>query len=213
MAFHIPFNQRHSKPTGPPVYIGFDRALEPRPRRKFNWWGFHGLWTSLLALTSAGLLSPLSLLISANGLRKKKGPRKAAVAGTIISLAGIALAGAIVSTIVHGQHRQHHRTQQSRLAAVAARQRSDAQQLLVTASRELEQYRASHNGFLPSVIDSNMLVIKHKDPWGEELRFDVNGNDASVVRSAGPDMVFETPDDLVRPVKGKVEAEASLLPL
>ena len=75
-----------------------------------------------------------------------------------------------------------------------------------------DRYRRSHDGFLPSVIDSNMLVIKHTDPWGEELRFDLK-KDHGVVRSAGPDMVFETPDDIVIRVKGKVQAEASLLPL
>ena len=57
-----------------------------------------------------------------------------------------------------------------------------------------------------------MLVIKHTDPWGEELRFDLK-KDHGVVRSAGPDMVFETPDDIVKRVMGKVQAEASLLPL
>ena len=59
---------------------------------------------------------------------------------------------------------------------------------------------------------ARMLVIKHTDPWGEELRFDLK-KDHGVVRSAGPDMVFETPDDIVKRVMGKVQAEASLLPL
>jgi len=207
MAFHIPFNQRHPKPTGQPVYIGFER-----PKKKFNWWGFHGLWLSLLSLTSAGFLSPLSLLVSINGMRKKKGPRKAAAAGALISMAGIALAGMIVSTVMHSSHQHQQRLKTKRMAAKVSRQRSTAKNLVASAIAELEQYRRSHDGFLPSIIDSNMLVIKHTDPWGEELRFDVK-RDHGIVRSAGPDMVFETSDDIFTQVTGKIEAEASLLPL
>jgi len=207
MAFHIPFNQRNPKPNGPPIYIGFER-----PKKKFNWWGFHGLWLSLLSLTSAGFLSPLSLLVCANGMRKKKGPRKAAVAGVVISILGIALACMIVESVERSNRHQQHRIEKSRAAATVAKQRSSATKLVASAIAELAQYRRSHDGFLPSVIDSNMLVIKHTDPWGEELRFDLK-KDHGVVRSAGPDMVFETPDDIVIRVKGKVQAEASLLPL
>lgn len=207
MAFHIPFNQRRSKPAGPPIYIGFER-----PKKKFNWWGFHGLWLSLLSLTSAGFLSPLSLLVSVNGMRRKKGPRKAAVVGTVISIAGIALASLIVSTAMHSSHQHQQRIETRRMASKVAQQRSSAKKRVASAIKELTQYRNSHQGFLPSVIDCNMLVIKHKDPWSEELRFDLK-KDHGVVRSAGPDMIFETPDDVVTRVDGKIEAQASLLPL
>ena len=67
MAFHVPFNQRKSNQRRGPVYIGFDP-----PRRKFNWWGLHGLWMSLASLLTLGFTSPVPLLISLNGLRKKK---------------------------------------------------------------------------------------------------------------------------------------------
>jgi len=181
MAFHIPFNQRHPKPTGPPVYIGFER-----PKK--------------------------SLLVSVNGMRKRKGPRKAAAAGTAISLFGIALAGTIVYTVMQTSHQHQQIAKTRRMAAAVAQQRSNAKTLVASAIEELAQYRDSHDGFLPSVIDSNMLVIKHTDPWGEELRFDLK-KDHGVVRSAGPDKVFETSDDITVRVVGKVEAEMSLLPL
>ena len=42
MPFHIPFEHRR-RPQ--PVYIGFD--VPQRPKRKFNWWGFWGLFMSL----------------------------------------------------------------------------------------------------------------------------------------------------------------------
>ena len=132
--------------------------------------------------------------------------------GVVISILGIALACMIVESVERSNRHQQHRIEKSRAAATVAKQRSSATKLVASAIAELAQYRRSHDGFLPSVIDSNMLVIKHTDPWGEELRFDLK-KDHGVVRSAGPDMVFETPDDIVIRVKGKVQAEASLLPL
>lgn len=207
MAFRIRCNKHHSKPTKPPVYAEFKR-----PKRKFNWWGFHGLWLSLLSLMSAGFLSPLSLLISVNGMRRKKGPRKAAAAGAAISLFGIVLAGLIVSSFVRSNYQHQQRLKNRKMAVRLADQKRNAKKLVATAIKELEQYRESHQGFLPSVIDSNMLVIKHTDPWGEELRFDLRKDDG-VVRSAGPDMIFETPDDVVTPVEGEIETESALLQL
>ena len=118
----------------------------------------------------------------------------------------------IVESATRSNRHHQMRIEKRRTAATVARQRSSATKLVASAIAELGQYRRSHNGFLPSVIDSNMLVIKHTDPWGEELRFDLK-KDHGVVRSAGPDMVFETPDDIVKRVMGKVQAEASLLPL
>ncbi len=91
MAYHVPFSQRPSgmSQRRPPIYIGFD---EPRnfPRPKFNWWGFNGLF---LCLVSFGLLSPITLLISLVGLRRR--PRKLAVAGTFFSLVGVGIMATI----------------------------------------------------------------------------------------------------------------------
>ena len=94
MAFHVPFSQR---PSGRqhvyqgPIYIGFD---EPRlvNRKKFNWWGFNGLFLFFLSL---GLLSPITLLISLVGLRRR--PRKMAVAGTLFSLIGVGVMAAVIT--------------------------------------------------------------------------------------------------------------------
>ncbi len=207
MAFHILCKQRRCEPVSPPIYNRSARA-----QKKFNWWGFHGLWLSVLSLTSAGFLSPLSLLVSLNGMRRKKGPRKLAAAGTVVSIAGIALAGLIVSTVTHSifQHQQH--LESKAMARKIAKQRDSAKMLVASAVRELTRHKNSHQGFLPSVIDSNMLVIKHIDPWKEELRFDLK-KDHGVVRSAGPDTIFETSDDIVIRVEGKIQSQASLLEL
>ena len=206
MAFHVPFNQRRSNGgRSRPIYLGFDP-----PRRRFNWWGFHGLWLSMLSLLTLGFTSPVALLISLNGLRKKKGPRKAAVAGTFLSLLGVGIAGTIVAVTIATQHQDHQRRIESKNARVVAKQKTKTKRLLTVAVDELETYRDSHDGQLPSIIDSNMLVIKHVDPWGESLRFDGHG-DHALIRSAGPDKKFESNDDVTVKLKGKTECGNQLI--
>lgn len=207
MAFHVPFHQRSSSGGRSPVYIGFDP-----PRRKFNWWGFNGLWLSIMSLLTLGFTSPVPLLISLNGLRKKKGPRKAAAAGTLLSLLGVGIAGTIVAVTITAQHRDHQRRIESQNARIVAKQKTETKRLIAIATEELQTYRDSHNGQWPSIIDSNMLVIKHVDPWGESLRFDGHG-DHAILRSAGPDKKFESTDDVTVELKGKTESSNRLLPL
>lgn len=207
MAFHVPFNQRRSNRGRSPIYIGFDP-----PRRKFNWWGFNGLWMSMMSLLTLGFTSPVPLLISLNGLRKKKGPRKAAVAGTFLSLLGVGIAGTIVAVTMAAHHQDHQRRIESKNARIVAQQKSKTKQLIAVATDELRTYRDSHDGQLPSIIDSNMLVIKHVDPWGESLRFDGHG-DHALIRSAGPDKTFESNDDVTVRLEGKTESSNQLLPL
>ena len=208
MAFHVPFNQRRSSNNRQsPVYIGFDRA-----KRKFNWWGFHGLWMSIFSLLTLGFTSPVPLLVSLNGLRKKKGPRKAAVAGTVFSLIGVAMAGMIVEVTMEAHHAKNQRRIQSKVARTVAKQKNETKQMIAVAVKELETYRDGHDGDLPSIIDSNMLVIKHVDPWGESLRFDGHG-DHGIIRSAGPDLKFESGDDLEVKIEGDTDRNEQLLPM
>ena len=206
MAFHVPFDHRHPAPTQGPIYIGFDQPTA-RPRRKFNWWGFHGMWMSFASFLTAGFLSPIPLLISLAGLRRPG--RKMAAVGTLTSLAGIGLASALVFGAVaaqkHHRHNQRAAQQQQRLH----KQVAQTQSLIGAASEELTQYRNHHSGVLPSDIDSNLLVIKHVDPWGESLRFDSEVGHG-VVRSAGPDKRFNTADDITSKVSGKTDREALL---
>jgi hypothetical protein len=209
MAFHIPFEHRASarQKTGP-IYIGFE---VPRPpRKKFNWWGFNGLWMSFASLFTAGFLSPVPLLISLMGLRRPG--KKMATVGTLVSLGGIALATTIVLT---GISAHHHRVQQRHAIhyqRTVTKQIAETETLLALASEELIEDRDKHNGELPNDIDANMIVIKHIDPWGESLRFDLEV-DHGIVRSAGPDKEFDTKDDLKKMIKGKASERSTLLSL
>ena len=194
MAFHIPFNHRASAQQSPaPVYIGFE---VPRPpRKKFNWWGFNGMWMSAASLLSAGFLSPVPLIISLIGLRRPG--RKMAATGTIISLAGIILAsGLVMSTIAHKNHRQ-----QARHNRVVHKQVLQTKTLLTAAGAEILEYREDNQGSLPDSVEGNISVIKHIDPWENSLRFDLE-SDQAIIRSAGPDKKFDTKDDVTTTIKG-----------
>ena len=208
MAFHIPFNQRHSAPRQAPIYIGFD-VPPPRPRRKFNWWGFNGMWMSFVALMSAGFLSPIPLIISLVGLRRPG--KKMAAVGALTSLAGVALAVSIVfgSIAAHNHHVQKRNA--AKYNRLVQKQVEDTNSLLTMASAEIVQYRDSNEGEFPNDVDANMLVIKHVDPWGESLRFDAE-KDFALIRSAGPDRDFDTRDDVTTKIEGKTDRK-TLLPI
>ena len=198
MPYHIPFEHRR-RPQ--PVYIGFNATQ--RPRRKFNWWGFWGLLMSLGSFLTAGFASPLALLVSLNGLRKTKGPRKAAAAGSVFSLLGIMLAGLIVSlTVNEGRIESQRRYQRQHQQAIMV-QVEETQVAIAIAERELDEFYQD-TGYLPSGIDGNMLMLKHTDAWGNEIRYDAESFPVTL-RSAGPDLDYNTQDDVTSEVKGELE--------
>ena len=209
MAFHIPFDHRVSaRQQAGPIYIGFE---VPRPpRKKFNWWGFNGMWMSAASLLTAGFLSPVSLLISFVGLRRPG--KKMATVGTLVSLAGIALASTILLSVFAHQHRVEHERQVRHYNRTVKKQIVETQSLLALASNEITEDRDQRNGELLNDIDANMIVIKHIDPWGESLRFDLEV-DHGVIRSAGPDAKFDTRDDVKISVEGKTTDRQTLLSL
>ncbi len=201
MAFHIPFNQRAAnRQPMPPIYIGFEPPHAPR--KKFNWWGFNGMWMSVASLFTAGFLSPVPLLISLIGLRRPG--KKMATLGALTSFGGIALASALVIGFIAAENHEHQSRESARQQKTVRKNVKETESLLGLAAEELVQYRDENYGELPGDIDANMLVIKHVDPWGESLRFDAEINHG-VIRSSGPDKDFDTPDDITTKVKGKTE--------
>ncbi len=73
--------------------------------------------------------------------------------------------------------------------------RSDA----MTLTTLLEQYRIEHRGRCPTDVaalrDSNVAKRIRDDPWGTPYQFQCDGSDV-LVSSAGPDLEFETDDDI-----------------
>jgi hypothetical protein len=202
MAYHVPFDQRHSTTHSGPVYIGFD-VPAPAPRPAFNWWGFHGLWMSFASLMTAGFLSPIPLIVSLIGLRRPG--KKMATLGMLTSLGGVALA----SVIVLGALAAKHQIVQQRMEKTVSRQVAETKSLLATAAGEIVEFRDHHAGQLPDEIDANMLVIKHVDPFGESLRFDAELGHG-IVRSAGSDRKFDSADDVTVRVNGTTDRKKGL---
>ncbi len=198
MPYHVPFEHRH---RSQPVYIGFEAPK--RPRRKFNWWGFWGLFMSLGSFLTAGFASPLALLVSLNGMRKKKGPRKAAMVGTVFSLLGTLLAGSIVTFAVHEDNAYRQRRIDRINQAEIAAQVEETQVAIAIAESELDEF-CEDTGYLPSGIDGNMLMLKHLDAWGKEIRYDAESSPA-MLRSAGADQTYNTDDDVTSEVEGEFE--------
>ncbi|MEM7783517.1 MAG: hypothetical protein AAF623_09215 [Planctomycetota bacterium] len=215
MPFHVPFNQRASaRGNRPgPVYIGFDvpqARQSNQARNRFNWWGFNGMFLSFLSLLTLGFLSPITFLISLIGLRKPG--RKMALTGTGVSMLGMALAATIIiSAVTQKNQRIYAKRDRAARAAVKA-QIIETEKMMVIAGDEFVEYQEQNDGYLPSDIDGNMLVIKYVDPWGESLRFEIE-KDWGIIRSAGPDRQFDSKDDIQVKIEGNVEETGPLLPL
>ncbi len=207
MPLHVPFNQPASANPNAvgPIYIGFEPSQPPK--RKFNWWGFNGMWISVASLMTAGFLSPVPLLISLVGLRRPG--KKMALTGTLISLAGVVLATSLVAGVIASARHHQHACLAARHQAALRQEIKQTQSLLSLAREELVVYRDENQGELPNDIDANILVIKHIDPWGESLRYDAEINHG-VVRSAGPDRKFDSSDDVVSKVEGSTDRAALL---
>lgn len=210
MAFHIPFNQRETaRQNIQPVYIGFEVQRPVTPKKKFNWWGFNGMWMSVASLFTVGFLSPVPLLVSLVGLRREG--KKMAATGTVVSLAGVLLASSLVfGSIASENHREaarHARHQQMQIQE----RTKETQIALDAAAVELIEYRSQNDGELPNDIDANMLVLKHVDAWGQPIRYDAEISHG-VIRSCGPDEKFDTKDDVTMKIKGQTE-RTPLLPL
>lgn len=200
MPFHVPFHHRESnRQHFGTIYIGPQPNTGP-PRKKFNWWGFNGMWLSFVALLTAGLLSPLSLLFSLKGIRR---PGKAmATVGTFTSLAGIGILAMIVLTAVNSHRHEKHRRHAARTAIANAAKIEATKSILANAYDDLVEFRGQNEGALPADIDGNILVVGYVDPWGVELRYEPEENFA-LIRSAGPDGTFLSTDDVLTKVNSK----------
>lgn len=199
MTFHVPFNQRESRRNHrEPVYIGFEAPA--RPRTRFNWWGFNGMWMSFASLMSAGFLSIVPLIISYIGLRRPG--KKMATVGTVVSLFGVVMAGTIVLSAVGSHRAESYRHEQAIYQKQLGYEIRQANKMIEQANVDLIEYRDANEGFLPGDIEGNVMVVGYVDPWGESLLFEP-GNETCLIRSAGPDQEFMSNDDLVKKVKGK----------
>ena len=203
MSFHTPFHQRASnrKHYGT-IYI--NEPPKP-PKRYFNWWGFNGMCLSFVSLLTLGLLSPLALLLSLIGLRRRG--KGMATVGMMVSLLGIALISIIEIAAYNTHQAQVTSVTKQKEARVNAVKTQKTSALLAEAYDDLVEYRGQHEGQLPADIEGNMIVVKYDDPWGQALRYEPEEGFA-LVRSAGPDQEFLSADDLLKKISPKAEKPA-----
>mgnify|MGYP001814357486 CR=1 FL=1 len=178
MTFHVPFNQRESRRNHrEPVYIGFEAPA--RPRTRFNWWGFNGMWMSFASLMTAGFFSIVPLVISYIGLRRPG--KKMATVGTVVSLFGVVMAGTIVLAAVGNHRAESYRHEQAIYQKQLGNEIRQANKMIEQANVDLIEYRDANEGFLPGDIDGNVMVVGYVDPWGESLLFEP-GNETCLIR-------------------------------
>lgn len=169
---HQPYSQSRE-----PIYIGFEKPV--------NGLGIAGFIVSISGLLlTFGLICPLGILLSFFALFKK--PRGLAVAGLLIGILGTALPLLVGYAIV-----KSHEVNEKQIRA-----EDKTEMVLEKSLAEIEQFRHEHQR-VPAGIEGNKMVIKHKDGWDRELRYDIHPR-KFIVRSAGPDGEFETADDRTR---------------
>lgn len=148
--------------------------------------GTAGFVVSLVGLIfTCTILCPLGLLISMIGLMKPR--RGLAIAGTAIGLLGSIILGVSCFVAVTGYCSAK---ESFRNAAF----QTQTQAAFVEGKGIIEEYRFE-NSKLPGGIEGNKLVMGVTDGWENSLRFD-GEEDAFLLRSAGPDGEFDTPDDM-----------------
>ncbi len=109
------------------------------------------------------------------------------MAGLILGLLGCA--GMLLAVLVFG------------LAAIAGAAGFDVMSKhfktavrLNEAQQRIEVYRTEHQT-LPDASAGRLLAAEYKDGWGKILLYERTG-DTYLIRSAGPDGTYDTPDDL-----------------
>ncbi len=147
--------------------------------------GLAGFIVSLVGVASCGALAPIGLILSLIGLGKQ--PRGFAIAGTIIGGLGtlfFALFGLVFILAILGLS-----------AAGLSIGEMATHGVIAGAEAEIDQERANM-GALPSDADGKALISGMSDMWGVGLRYELIDEDNYLITSAGPDMAFDTEDDL-----------------
>lgn len=171
-------NRRYAPPQEV-LYIG------PPPENRL---GKTGFWTSLFGLAACGVLSPFGLAMSLLALSKK--PRGYAAAGVLLGLVGSAWIALVGSLIVGGA---------MNAAAIEEAQRVKRTEAAMIRAEGVVKHYEHERGVLPEGIEGNKLVLQFTDAWQNPLRYDLEDDRSFMIRSAGPDGVFDSPDDLTYP--------------
>jgi hypothetical protein len=162
------------------------------PASETNSLGLAGFICSILGLVTAGILSPIGLILSLVALGRR--PRGFAIAGVVIGLVGSC--GGIVIFLLFSA------AILALLGIAAAIVLSDPQRLeisgdMISTAVAIEKYR-DENRYLPASL--GLLGLSEStltDPWGERYRYDLKDPQGNFdLVSAGADRTFDTKDDV-----------------
>lgn len=158
-----------------------------------NGLGLAGFIVSLAALVfSAGLLSPIGLVLSFFGMFKR--PRGFAIAGFIIGLIG---SGWLIAVMLIGV---------AAVAAVGVGAVVAAPHIEVAAEQQrlvarLEAYMADPEGNQRPPFALSQLGLGDDaitDPWDKPYRYLISADGAKItIQSDGPDGIYDTDDDVL----------------
>jgi hypothetical protein len=151
-----------------------------------NTLGLVGFIVSLLSFVVCPLAAPIGLILSLMALRRE--PKGFAIAGAIVGglitltwVAIIALYGAILAACIG--------------IGVAAQPQIQTRATLNDARQRIESFKGPA-GDIPGEAEGNGIIQGMEDYWKHPLRYEPQPR-GFVIRSAGPDGQFNTPDDLI----------------
>jgi len=144
--------------------------------------GIAGFVASLVGILTCGLASPIGLILSLIGLGKE--PKGLAIAGTVIGGAGSLLFLVMGLSFLAG------------IAVGLLEEVDPPDEAWLGFAAQAIVVRAGLTGELPSVDEGHELIAEFEDSWGNALRYEPSGDDFTI-RSAGPDGLFDTSDDIV----------------
>lgn len=149
----------------------------PPLQSQTNGLGIAGFVVSLVGIFTC-VLCPVGLILSLIALKNQ--PKGFAIAGTVIGGIGTLLVGAFAVVLVSTPEIVDGIKTGFTIAQAHAR---------------IEENRGE-GGALPSEEEGNRLIEEFEDAWGSPLRYELQGEDRYVIRSAGPDGEFGTEDDI-----------------
>jgi hypothetical protein len=181
-----------------PAYPAYPGGPPPVPPTQ-NTAGLVGFIVSMCGLL-CGLAFPVGMIISLFGLKSQ--PKGFAIAGSIVGAVGTLLLVALVAIYAV-------------MIAAFVGMMPNLQQSITTinsvqqAQQVIEQHRLN-NGDLPDAETGNQLIAGSIDGWQTPLRYDHGVDEGSNyhVRSAGPDRVFDTADDITIDQSGVMSGDA-----
>lgn len=166
-----------------------------------NGLGIAGFVVSLVGLCgSAGILSPIGLIISLVALGKQ--PRGFAVAGTVLGAVGscgLILAIVFIPVVVLAMAALGLTAAAIGVASIAGPELEAKVEMFVISTNIEERIHGS-GGTLPATLDEVVSSLKKEqvtDPWGQKYFYEVTQNGSAYrLFSAGPDKTPGTADDV-----------------